>query len=343
MFLSRRSELPVFSSLATIRSKNGFDYRAKCSIYDFEVMFEDLFSRSGLSLDRLRSFLEMAEAGSIARAAPGDLNRQSQISRQVRDLEEFFGAELTVRRGKTLALSEAGYRLAMLIRAQFRDLHDFQLEQQQAPRTMIFGASASVLQWLVIPAILPLKKALGTATLQFSSEDSQSVANGIRDGRLDFGVVRENVLPASSLQLPIVRITFHLCVHRSLLGNRPSSKLATPSLWRELPFAISVGAGQLSQAIRNAMTEVCGTFRPEFECDSLLQIRNLVRRGACAGILASTGTRGLEKDGVYVTPFEPLKNFGRTLVLHWNERQMRRRGIDDRTIRELAEAMRTPD
>ena len=91
------------------------------------------------------------------------------------------------------------------------------------------------------------------------------------------------------------------------------------------------------------MREVCGTFRPEFECDSLLQIRNLVKRGACAGILASTGTRGLEKDGVYVVPFEPLKSFGRTLVLHWNERQMRRRGIDNPIIRELAAAMRTKD
>lgn len=68
-------------------------------------MFEHLFSKGGLSLDRLRSFMQMAQAGSIAKAAPGDTNRQSQISRQIRELEQFFGTELTRRKGKTLSLS----------------------------------------------------------------------------------------------------------------------------------------------------------------------------------------------------------------------------------------------
>ena len=95
-------------------------------------MFEELFSRSGLSLDRLRSFLSFAQAGSIAKAAPGDVNLQSQISRQISELETFFATELTVRRGKSLSLTAAGQRLAVLIRQQLQDLDDFQREQAQA-------------------------------------------------------------------------------------------------------------------------------------------------------------------------------------------------------------------
>ena len=75
-------------------------------------MFEKLFESNGLSLDRLRSFLSFADAGSIAKAAPRDVNRQSQISRQISELETFFGAELTERRGKELVPSAAGDRLA---------------------------------------------------------------------------------------------------------------------------------------------------------------------------------------------------------------------------------------
>ena len=41
-----------------------------------------LFAAGGLSLERLRSFLAVAEAGSIAKAAKGDPTRQSQFSRQ---------------------------------------------------------------------------------------------------------------------------------------------------------------------------------------------------------------------------------------------------------------------
>jgi len=103
-------------------------------------MFNGLFSRNGLSLDRLRNFLEVAEVGSIAKAAPDDVSRQSLISRQIRELEEFFGVELTVRRGKTLAISPAGERLSVLIREQFRDLLDFQREQKQVWKTFSIGA-----------------------------------------------------------------------------------------------------------------------------------------------------------------------------------------------------------
>lgn len=37
--------------------------------YDYIVMFEHLFSERGLSLDRLKTLIEVARAGSIAGAA----------------------------------------------------------------------------------------------------------------------------------------------------------------------------------------------------------------------------------------------------------------------------------
>jgi hypothetical protein len=65
--------------------------------HDYSVMYETLFARAGISLDRLRSFREVIHAGGIAAASKGDPNRQSQLSRQVRELETFFGVELLVR------------------------------------------------------------------------------------------------------------------------------------------------------------------------------------------------------------------------------------------------------
>jgi DNA-binding transcriptional LysR family regulator len=51
--------------------------------------FDRLFARSGLLLDRLRTFPAVAGAGNLARAAKGDPTRQSQFSRQVNELEGF--------------------------------------------------------------------------------------------------------------------------------------------------------------------------------------------------------------------------------------------------------------
>jgi DNA-binding transcriptional LysR family regulator len=299
-------------------------------------MFESLFARGGLSLDRMRGLLEMAEAGSIAKAAPNDLNRQSLISRQIGELEEFFGTELTVRRDKSLALSPAGERLVALVREQFRDLMDFQLEQKQQRKSFAVGAGASMIEWLVIPALGGIRETLGGASLKLASLRSREVVAAVRDGRIDFGIVREDALGADALALPLVEISFPLCVPEILAGSRRGGELDDPAFWNTLPFAANSGGGQLDSLFRAAMTKACGSFRPAVECDSLLQIRELVVRGTCAGVLTSMGARGLAEHAVFVREFEPLEQFGRKLVLHWNKRQMSPRGVDERTIRRLA-------
>ena len=53
-------------------------------------MFEKLFSEGRLTFERLRTLVEIDHAGSISKAAPGDLNRQSQYSRQLKEIEVFF-------------------------------------------------------------------------------------------------------------------------------------------------------------------------------------------------------------------------------------------------------------
>ena len=161
-------------------------------------MFDELFSRSGLSLDRLRSFLALASSGSIARAAPGDVTRQSQISRQISELEAFFATELTVRRGKTLALSGAGKRLALLVQQQLQGLDDFRLEQAHVPKSFVIGASASVIDWLVVPAVSGIRKALGNASVKLEMMRSKGLIEAVRDGRLDFAIVREDAISDAS-------------------------------------------------------------------------------------------------------------------------------------------------
>jgi DNA-binding transcriptional LysR family regulator len=296
-------------------------------------MFKDLFNRSGLSLDRLRRFLEFADAGSISKAAPDDPNRQSQISRQIAELEEYFKTELTVRRGKTLALSPAGRRLSDLIREQFQDLYDFQLEQRSQSKTFSIGAGASILEWLVIPTIADIRQLLGNVTLQLSSRRSGELIEDVRDGKLDFAVVREDAIPKGLPSEPLVVVKFVLCASRKLLGNKPASSLDDPSLWKKLPFAANAGGGQLDRTFRQAMVDACGSFQPVIECDSLLQIRELVVQGTCAGLLAHIGTNGLAEKGVVLREFAPLKNYGRALALHWNKRQIRRRGEEEDTVK----------
>jgi DNA-binding transcriptional LysR family regulator len=305
-------------------------------------MFEDLFSRSGLSLDRLRSFLAFAQAGSIAKAAPGDLNLQSQISRQISELETFFSTELTLRNGKTLALTPAGQRLANLIQEQLQDLADFQREQSQQAKSYVIGSSVSVMDWLILPALPQLRACLGHCVLRLDTQRSRTLVEGVRDGRIDFAIVREDAIPSEAKRLPVRQLTLHLCVPKALLTGRKKSQqdLSSAAVWQSLPFTAGRDGGQLDAIIRQSMAEAGVKFQPAIECNSMLQAHQLIAAGHCAGILPSIGLHGLPQSEILIQPFPPLKHYRRELVLHYNERQMRRRAVDPSAIQALAARLR---
>jgi DNA-binding transcriptional LysR family regulator len=90
-------------------------------------------SQSGLSLERLQSFCRVAEAGGVTRAAKGDATKQSLYSRQVKELEEFFGAELIRRKGRALCLRLRGDDCHCIAREQLAALSDFKGECLSQP------------------------------------------------------------------------------------------------------------------------------------------------------------------------------------------------------------------
>src|SRR6476659_6973849 len=88
-------------------------------------MFEKLFAESGLSLDRLKTFLEVGSAGSIVKAAKGDPVRQSQYSRQIKELEDFFHTRLIQRDSGEIRFTANGKELARLSRFFLLGLSNF--------------------------------------------------------------------------------------------------------------------------------------------------------------------------------------------------------------------------
>ena len=111
-------------------------------------MFEHLFSERGLSLDRLKTLIEVARAGSIAAAARGDSARQSLYSRQIKELEEFFGVELTRRRGKVLVLTRSGWELVRRAHESLCLLDDFKSRSRNMPYRFTIGAGDSLHAWI---------------------------------------------------------------------------------------------------------------------------------------------------------------------------------------------------
>src|SRR5437763_14976644 len=110
-------------------------------------MPHDLFAKGGLSLERLDAFAQIVAASGISKAAPGNLTRQSQYSRQLKELEEFFGVEL-VQRGKgRFQLTPEGRELFRVIQMQIGGLEELLRRWSNARVDLRIGAGEAWLHW----------------------------------------------------------------------------------------------------------------------------------------------------------------------------------------------------
>ncbi len=96
-------------------------------------MFDELIKEKGLSLERLVAFLQVAQAGGFAAAAPKNPVRQSQYSTQVKELSKYFGVQLVKRTGRGATVTSEGQMLARLVKVHLIALRDIKLSWQNRP------------------------------------------------------------------------------------------------------------------------------------------------------------------------------------------------------------------
>ena len=150
-------------------------------------MFVKLFAESGLSLDRLKSLLEVGAAGSIVRAASGDPVRQSQYSRQIKELEDFFRTKLIERQGKGTRLTPSGKELARISRFFMLGLSNFQRGCLAEEQTFRIGASATFVRQFLLPVLSPSQKIGASYATEVVSDGE--IERRLHDLTLDFGIV----------------------------------------------------------------------------------------------------------------------------------------------------------
>jgi hypothetical protein len=73
------------------------------------------------------------------------------ISRQIRELEDFFKIELVKRQGRGIVITDAGKRLAVISREFLKSLNDFDSDCQNLPGRLSLVAPNSIIQWLILP------------------------------------------------------------------------------------------------------------------------------------------------------------------------------------------------
>lgn len=299
-------------------------------------MFDELLSRRGLSLDRLHSFLKVAEAGGIARAAGDDVVRQSQFSRQIGELEEFFGTALTTRHGRVLALTDAGRELAALVRGQLRGFEDFLKSRSDEMIEVNIGAGDSLLTWLLIPKLEAFQRRFPRVQVKVSNLRSGEIIRGVSEMRLDFGLARAGLVRPPLKHHLLGKVEYCLFLPKKF--QRQAGHLTPLEMLVKFPIATLGSDSEFFGSILRAAEKRQSLVNLRLVTESFPQAARAVLSGGYAGILPAHAAGDLAGAQAVELPF--LKEEARKVALVWNARVLRTRP-DGEAMREELESLLT--
>jgi DNA-binding transcriptional LysR family regulator len=200
-------------------------------------MFEKLFAESGLSLDRLRAFLAVGAAGSIVKASRGDPVKQSQYSRQIKELEDFFRSKLVERHEKGIRLTANGKELARISRFFLLGLSNFQRGCLTEEQTFRIGTSATLIDRFLIPLLANAERPPNNSRYIVETVGDDEMERRLHDLTLDFGITTREAL-SRPLQLKEVgKWRLRLWVPIQMYKTGKSARLAFKE--RQLPLAFA--------------------------------------------------------------------------------------------------------
>jgi DNA-binding transcriptional LysR family regulator len=300
-------------------------------------MFEELLSRRGISFDRLRTLVDVAEAGSMAKAAEGDSNPQSQFSRQLKELEAFFETELTQRQGKNLKLTAEGLRLAEIARETLHSLNDFDAEIHARPITVTVGAGDSILHWLLLPRLGRLQTKLPQTRIFLRNCRTRDIVSGLNDLTLDLGLVRETGISSRHKRTRLTKLDYSIFVPKKLLSAKPD----VDSRWilENVPLAVQASTGSFEKALEEAAEQLSIKLNIRLGCESFPHACRAVLSGYYAAILPSIAAAELDDKNYARYPAPLLKTQERTICVAWNPRLIRTRPEFERIIQCFSECL----
>jgi LysR family nitrogen assimilation transcriptional regulator len=295
--------------------------------------FERLFDVSGLSLDRLRTFLRVVEAGNLTKAAQGDVTKQSQFSRQIKELEGFFGVALTRRVGRRIEITDEGHRLALVIRRHFRELDDFREAMAGRSVSVRFGSQGSIIDWLLVPRLGVIREALGNAMIELEQLRTLDVVRAVADGRLDFGIVREDTVPAETKRWRLGSVGYALFAASALWRGCATAE----DVIRKSPVADLLAGGQFSTRWQEWLSKEKLRPRVLARVSSFTDLARVVQAGQAAAVLPDMAAVDFDPKKFEHRPIASLKS--RTLVLIANVRSLDRSGIVQGVAERVAERL----
>lgn len=282
-------------------------------------MYDILFAQAGLSLERLKTFREIVAAGGITAAAGDESNRQSQFSRQLKELERYFGVELLKRGRGPAELTAAGQRLYEIVGHTLRALEEFRGTCVGQPVELVFGAGESLIQWLLLPRLPGLAEAHPRLAVTFQNLKTDAILHQLIDGGVDFGVVSRCDSSRQLVSAPLGKLDFCLFVPAGLLPANPRLKLKS-ELLGQVPLAMLEGSAGVRHAVEQEAHRAGIKLNVRLRFSSYPQLAQAVQSLGVAAIMPKLAAASFKEAEVRAVPLPFLGTLSRQVSLVWNRK-----------------------
>ena len=284
--------------------------------HDYLVMSDWFRQKKGFSIERLAALVSVSEHGGIMSAAGGNPNRQSLLSRQIKELEGFFDFPLLDRSSTPHQLTEAGRQISQHT-AQFLQSIERSKEQFSNDRPRIrISAGESIIQWLLIPVLSPKMLTANFPKIQFLNRSSRQTIDQLTSGGVDIGVVKK--IDARK-HLAFKQIATY---HYGVVVNPKLMKLPKNPSWASLsdiPMVIQDNRGSLRALLDQLNTSIGSGPQVVAECTSFPQVLDMVINSPCLGILPRLAKAQVEAKGGRWIEIEDLKSEELSIGIAWDK------------------------
>jgi DNA-binding transcriptional LysR family regulator len=243
-----------------------------------------------MDLKQLRTFLRVAEVGSLSQASDRLRVAQPALSRQIKMLESEVGVPLFARHGRGMKLTEAGRELLDRVSAPLRQLEnsldDVRSSAKHIEGRVALGMTPTISFILAGRLAKRVAKELPGVSLRIVEGYGGYLVEWLQRGEVDATLLYG---PASDLHLRVTELLFE---RLALVGPHDCPLRADqPVPFRnlaELELVLPSKPHGLRAVVDNAAYKSKTTLNIRFEADSFLVLKDLVQEGLGYTILPTS-------------------------------------------------------
>lgn len=291
-----------------------FLYYAK-SIFEYQKELLKLGCIAALDDDRLSAkafrieisiisdFIRVAECGAFSAAAVRSEKSQSNISRNVKNLEDLVGVTLLSRKSSGVALTTAGSAALTVCRNLLgtfsRAVAVMSLGEHQSESSVVISGSIALVPKLIRPALTAFKRDFPQCRLDVRAELSYEVEKAVRTGDAIVGICGVVEEKSIFIYKHLLEVQLGVITTESMALKHPISSLEDLKKVPLLRFG--------EQSLITEVLQISGKMFPDYANSPLIVSSveagfDLVRGGDFAMLITGIGACSPAAQGLIFTP-----------------------------------------